>query len=209
MFLSILLQLPLKIDIIKHVKEIDGKSTAIHAAILASADVSIYTYPDIPNYENERDSTVCHNAFCFYFKHHLISPQICINGQVLIFPSHDCTNVHGIFNNHVKLQCETPIWRPPGYNEGTLLMHRLNEVDDDEHTEVSNHQYFTVANLPIKRAVFIDSTWNQSRGIYKDTRINSLQSVVLQHRLSQFWRHQKNSPRWFLATIEGIRHRSQ
>lgn len=53
-----LLQLPIKIDIIKHKKETDGKSTAVHAAILASDDVSIYTYPDIPDYENEHDTTV-------------------------------------------------------------------------------------------------------------------------------------------------------
>lgn len=28
--------------------------------------------------------------------------------------------------------------------------------------------------------------------------------MKLQIRLSQFWRHQKGSPRWFLATIEAI-----
>lgn len=28
--------------------------------------------------------------------------------------------------------------------------------------------------------------------------------IKLQIRLSQFWRHQKGSPRWFLATIEAI-----
>lgn len=28
--------------------------------------------------------------------------------------------------------------------------------------------------------------------------------VKLQIRLTQFWRHQKGSPRWFLATIEAI-----
>jgi hypothetical protein len=27
------------------------------------------------------------------------------------------------------------------------------------------------ARLPITKAVFIDSTWNQSRGIYKDQRV--------------------------------------
>lgn len=31
-----------------------------------------------------------------------------------------------------------------------------------------------------------------------------LPCVKLQIRLSQFWRHQKGSPRWFLATIEAI-----
>lgn len=46
-----LLQLPIKIDIIKHAKEIDGKSTAVHAAVLASQDVQIYTYPCIPDYD--------------------------------------------------------------------------------------------------------------------------------------------------------------
>lgn len=42
-------QLPIKIDIIKHPQEIDGKSTAIHGCILAPEDVKIYTYPDLPD----------------------------------------------------------------------------------------------------------------------------------------------------------------
>lgn len=33
---------------------------------------------------------------------------------------------------------------------------------------------------------------------------SDLPCIVLQSRLSQFWRHQKNSPRWYLATIEAI-----
>ena len=28
--------------------------------------------------------------------------------------------------------------------------------------------------------------------------------MVLKSRISQFWRHQKDSPRWYLATIESI-----
>lgn len=31
-----------------------------------------------------------------------------------------------------------------------------------------------------------------------------LPCIVLKSRTSQFWRHQKNSPRWYLATIEAI-----
>nr|CAI5860172.1 unnamed protein product [Callosobruchus analis] len=58
--------------------------------------------------------------------------------------------------------------------------------------------------LPVSKAVFIDSTWNQSKGIYKDERINKLPCVVIQNRISQFWRHQKGSPRWYLATVEAI-----
>lgn len=53
-------QLPIQIDIIKHQREVDGKSTAIHAAILAPANVSIYTYPNIPDYNSTDDAkTVC------------------------------------------------------------------------------------------------------------------------------------------------------
>lgn len=63
---------------------------------------------------------------------------------------------------------------------------------------------YGVCDLPIERAIFIDSTWNQSKGIYKDERINSLKCVVLQNRISQFWRHQRGSPRWYLSTIEAI-----
>uniref|UniRef100_A0ABI7Y7S4 tRNA-uridine aminocarboxypropyltransferase 1 n=1 Tax=Felis catus TaxID=9685 RepID=A0ABI7Y7S4_FELCA len=50
-------QLPLKIDIIKHPNETDGKSTAVHAKLLAPEFVNIYTYPCIPEYE-EKDHEV-------------------------------------------------------------------------------------------------------------------------------------------------------
>uniref|UniRef100_A0A673ZWR4 tRNA-uridine aminocarboxypropyltransferase 1 n=1 Tax=Salmo trutta TaxID=8032 RepID=A0A673ZWR4_SALTR len=51
-------KLPIKIDIIKHPSEVDGKSTAIHAKILAPDDVTIYTYPCIPEYEDDTDKVV-------------------------------------------------------------------------------------------------------------------------------------------------------
>ncbi|KAK7078621.1 DTW domain-containing protein 1 [Halocaridina rubra] len=44
------LKLPCKVDILKHPKEIDGKSTAVHAAVIAPEDVRIFVYPDIPDY---------------------------------------------------------------------------------------------------------------------------------------------------------------
>lgn len=129
---------------------------------------------------------------------------------MLIFPSPTCTNVHGIFDRHVRLKRAEPLPCQSGYNASTLLKHRLCEIEEDldqiELISIANetvHQHYTLDNFPIKRAVFIDSTWNQCRGIYKDSRLNRLQTVVIQHRLSQFWRHQKNSPRWYLATIEG------
>ena len=44
--------LPCKIDIIKHPREVDGKSTATHAKVICPADVRIFTCPDIPNYDD-------------------------------------------------------------------------------------------------------------------------------------------------------------
>jgi hypothetical protein len=46
------LKLPIKIDIIKHEGERDGKSTALHAKILAPDDVDVYGWKSMPEYEN-------------------------------------------------------------------------------------------------------------------------------------------------------------
>ncbi|CAD5119248.1 unnamed protein product [Dimorphilus gyrociliatus] len=43
--------LPLKIDIIKHSREVDGKSTAVHAKVLSPDDVTIHTFPSFPDYD--------------------------------------------------------------------------------------------------------------------------------------------------------------
>lgn len=43
-------------DIIKHAKEIDGKSTSAHAAVLAPDDVTIYTFPCIPDYDHTKEN---------------------------------------------------------------------------------------------------------------------------------------------------------
>lgn len=115
----------------------------------------------------------------------------------------------GIFDEHVRLENDEDLQLPKGINRSTLLRHRLNEVsihDDrrDASTQSRNQSTFTCENLPIKRAVIIDSTWNQCKGIFNDRRLKQLKTVVLQNRLSQFWRHQKGSPRWYLSTIEGV-----
>ena len=36
-------------------KEVDGKSTAIHAKVIAPGDVRIFTYPDMPEYLTTSD----------------------------------------------------------------------------------------------------------------------------------------------------------
>lgn len=52
------LQLPFKIDIIKHPREIAGKSTAVHAAVLCPEDVTIYTHPALPDYSTHTNDVV-------------------------------------------------------------------------------------------------------------------------------------------------------
>ncbi|XP_043260443.1 tRNA-uridine aminocarboxypropyltransferase 1 [Colletes gigas] len=141
-------KLPIKIDIIKHAREIDGKSTAIHAAVLAPDDVRIYTYPDFPEILDKEKT-------------------------VLIFPSQTGISIESLFENKFK----------QGNNR---IINRTKNT------------------FPIKRAIFIDSTWHQTKTIYKDQRLRDLQCVILKSRISQFWRHQKKSPRWYLATIEAI-----
>ncbi|RZB70344.1 DTW domain-containing protein 1 [Asbolus verrucosus] len=168
-------KLPLKIDIIKHKHEIDGKSTAGHAAILAPYDVSIYTYPDIPDYSDEN--------------------------VVLIFPSQQAISIDQLvkensYDSIVNRNSEPLEELPKGFNRSTLMKTALKTCDP---ITVNNSNY-----LPINRAIFIDSTWNQSKGIFKDNRIKKIPCVVIQNRISQFWRHQKGSPRWYLATIEAI-----
>ncbi|CAK1548468.1 unnamed protein product [Leptosia nina] len=167
--------LPIKVDIIKHKHEIDGKSTSAHAAVLAPNDVRVFTYPEIPQYDkNER--------------------------VVLLYPGADAYTVQELYSGRNKSQTYSEkllAELPHGYNVGTL-MRKVYDNDD------KGNKIYHVEELPIDRLVIIDSTWNQSRGIFADIRLQNLQKVVLQHRLSQFWRHQKGSPRWYLSTIEAL-----
>lgn len=168
--------MPVKIDIIKHKHEVDGKSTASHAALLAREDVTIYTYPNIPDYSNQE--------------------------VVLIFPGQNAISVSQLVSvdGVEKLQNFTtqPLDElPEGYNRSTL-MQKIPKTRRENGFVRQN------GSLPITKAVFIDSTWHQCKSIYKDEKIKAIPCVVLQNRISQFWRHQKNSPRWYLATIEAI-----
>lgn len=121
--------------------------------------------------------------------------------MILIFPSYSSIEVSQLFNNNyedIKNIKTTNITElPKGYNKTTLRRYASLPHDKISRLEL-------LKELPITRAIFIDSTWTQSKGIYKDDRIRNIPSVVLQNRISQFWRHQKGSPRWYLATIEAI-----
>ncbi|KAI8393472.1 DTW domain-containing protein [Radiomyces spectabilis] len=46
------LKLPVHLDVVKHEQELDGKSTAIHARVIANEDVDIYNWQSMPKLEN-------------------------------------------------------------------------------------------------------------------------------------------------------------
>ncbi|KAI5635350.1 DTW domain-containing protein [Phthorimaea operculella] len=167
-------KLPIKVDIIKHRREIDGKSTAAHAAVLAPEDVTVYTFPEVPKYEND-------------------------GRTVLLYPGTDARSVRELFTGKPSSVTYTEhrlAELPAGYNVGTLMTKIF--IKD------TSSEIYHVDKLPIDRVVLIDSTWNQSRGIFADERLQRIPKIVLQNRISQFWRHQKGSPRWYLSTVEAL-----
>lgn len=157
-----------------------GKSTSPHATILAPDDATIYIYPDIPDYSKEEGEVV------------------------LVFPASKSVSISSLFKGN-KIDYKENHGLTPGYTIPTLLTRNLNEVIDQERSgSDQTTKKYTLDNLPFKRVVFIDSTWKQCRGIYKDPRVSSLKSCVIQNRVTKFWRHQKGSPIWYLSTIEAI-----
>lgn len=176
---------PFKIDIIKHKKELVGKSTSCHAKLVAPDDVEIFEYPSIPDYKEE-------------------------DKAVLIFVSPDSVDIKSLFRGHKKLKLKQNYGFAKGSKPSTLLKKNLSEIVDDEALEeyesnVVPNQTYSLENLPIKKAVFIDSTWSQCRGMFKDERLKNLTCVIIQNRHTRYWRpNGSDHPSWFLATIEAI-----
>lgn len=56
------------VDSIKHHKELDGKSTAIHAKIIAQDDVDVHTWPEVPDFTDpERTLLLFPGPVSFFF----------------------------------------------------------------------------------------------------------------------------------------------
>jgi DTW domain len=178
-------QLPIKIDIIKHRQEVHGKSTSSHARMIAPDYCKIYEYPDIPDYSAEHEDVV------------------------LIFPSTKSVSISSLFKGVSTSDFIENQGLESGFHVGTMQKKNLDDILSDEGRDKltaddEKPKQYTLENLPFKRAVFIDSTWKQCRGIYKDPRINSLKSCIIQNRITKFWRTQKGAPKWYLSTIEAI-----
>lgn len=175
-------KLPVKIDIIKHPNETDGKSTAIHAKILAPNDVTIYTYPCIPDYE--------------------------IDKVVLVFPGPDAVSVRDMMQ---CLHDSSDTRSHDSSDEHCVKRMKREEGQDATQTDKSpksGTQDETKGSesrvYPLQRVVFIDSTWNQTNKISTDERLQDFVKVELTTRKTCFWRSQKGKPDTYLATIEAI-----
>uniref|UniRef100_A0AAV2LTV1 tRNA-uridine aminocarboxypropyltransferase 1 n=1 Tax=Knipowitschia caucasica TaxID=637954 RepID=A0AAV2LTV1_KNICA len=136
-----LLKLPVKIDIIKHPNETDGKSTAIHAKILAPDDVTIYTYPCIPEYDQDQ--------------------------VVLVFPGPKAVAVHNMIQS-LRERAQDPSAEPR-----RKRLRAASLSDCPTHGEGDRGAGQTKA-LPLRKVVFIDSTWNQTNKISTDERLQGL-----------------------------------
>ncbi|KAM8894751.1 tRNA-uridine aminocarboxypropyltransferase 1 [Spinachia spinachia] len=175
------IKLPVKIDIIKHPNETDGKSTAVHAKILAPGDVTIHTYPCVPDYERGK--------------------------VVLVFPGPGSVSVQEMMQCLREMADSRP--RGSSYEpaakrrkseevQGPTHSAENSESSPDEATGLESRTY------PLQRVVFIDSTWNQTNKISTDERLQDLLRVELKTRKTCFWRSQKGKPDTYLATIEAI-----
>ncbi|XP_023229168.1 DTW domain-containing protein 1-like [Centruroides sculpturatus] len=175
------LKLPVKIDIIKHPREVDGKSTSAHAAILAPDDVKVYVYPEFPDYAKEK--------------------------VILIFPGKNAMHLSDYFEENMSkfdqgnLECDkNKLFHnnlPPNSCRKTSNTQEITNCQNMQRNQF-NH------NLPFDKVVFIDSTWKQTKQIYSNECIRSLPCIMLTSHRSLFWRHQRNKPPNYLSTIEAI-----
>ncbi|KAF4792896.1 hypothetical protein TURU_117172 [Turdus rufiventris] len=173
------MQLPLKIDIIKHPNETDGKSTAVHAKLLAPDDVTIYKYPCIPEYEKKR---------------HEIA---------LVFPGPNSVSVKDIAFHLQKYTKKGVCASDNDCSSEPLLKQAKIEPEEEKNPNecISSSRS---ESTRLKKIIFIDSTWNQTNKIITDERLQGLLQIELKTRKTCFWRHQKGKPDTYLSTIEAI-----
>ncbi|XP_029354225.1 tRNA-uridine aminocarboxypropyltransferase 1 [Echeneis naucrates] len=173
-----LIKLPVKIDIIKHPNETDGKSTAIHAKILSPTDVTIYTYPCIPEFEKEK--------------------------VVLVFPGPGAVSVQAMMQCLLDRTDSRSYGEPCMKRLKRDEVQDATYTDKSLESGTQNEAKGSSRVFPLQRVVFIDSTWNQTNKISTDERLQDLLQVELKMRKTCFWRHQKGKPDTYLSTIEAI-----
>lgn len=224
-------KLPIKIDIIKHPGEVDGKSTAAHAAVLSSQDVTIYTYPCIPEYKNKDKVIMVFPGESAISLQQLASKlcrnpdsQCCkkITQQMMSITKRKreaddkVSKVDNKVDNdlddmtpescndetkHLSSSKENHVQKNGSYSNRTLDM---EQVTDCISRDTVKPQNCMDSDMNLERVVFLDSTWNQTRTICMDERLKGIQCVELKMHKTKFWRHQKDVPDTYLSTIEAI-----
>ncbi|KAH9405550.1 DTW domain-containing protein 1 [Tyrophagus putrescentiae] len=180
------ISLPVRIDIVKHAQEVDGKTTATHAVVLAPNEVRIFTYPNLPDDWPEDPNKI-----------------------LLVFPRKGTTLTISQYLNEYF----SSLLHPDAEKGNHLVKDDSKEVGDESAAAVDSggkskrtpppwpsHLFA----FPFERVVFIDSTWRQSKSIAKDPRIQCLPAVVIDSEKTRFWRSNMDRPAHFLSTIEAI-----
>ncbi|XP_061172718.1 tRNA-uridine aminocarboxypropyltransferase 1-like [Saccostrea echinata] len=215
-------KLPLKIDIIKHPNECDGKSTSAHAAVLAPDDVHVYTYPCIPEYPDQSKVVLV-----FPGKKSLTLEEMA-NTLSTCDTKQNVDTISGsgkdsFSRSLVKDQNDTSTYNMKGNNskpgdlsdegkgnnsdeskldENADMSPLKRKVEEDQGSQKKQRTFKRAP--PFERAIFIDSTWKQTKGIIADDRLKDLTCVQLKSRETKFWRHQKDNPATYLSTIEAV-----
>lgn len=171
------IKLPWKIDIIKHPKEVDGKSTAIHAALLAPDHVKIYTYPTIPTYSK-------------YDK------------ILLVFPNKKASTMEEVFDSGIVEPGKKRSNDGDACDVKTKCSKSENGAGLDDKSSESIPIHSKLAKFD--KIIFIDCTWGQAYGIATDERIKNIPTVKLGDQNTVYWRHNDEMPFTYLATIEAI-----
>ncbi|XP_046897295.1 tRNA-uridine aminocarboxypropyltransferase 1 isoform X3 [Hypomesus transpacificus] len=150
-------RLPVKIDIIKHPSEVDGKSTAIHAKILAPDDVTIYTYPCIPEFEGERHKVV------------------------LVFPGPGSVSMEDM-KQRLRHMADRRSADSPEEPHPKRLRCEKTPAEDPRLGAPHVAEGPGSGAGPLLRVVFIDSTWNQTNRIITDERLQGNCDKLLLHK---------------------------
>lgn len=221
-------KLPIKIDIIKHQNECDGKSTSAHAAVLAPDDVRVFTYPCIPEYPDPSKVVLV-----FPGKNSFTLEELARNSGSK--PKDTDNNSGNNAQNSCRVSSEIGQNEYPSKNlKDNNPVNRIssdkgsNPTSEDPCSQVtaSGHvpeksspykrkaeetegekpkkQKTSSREPPFERAVFIDSTWKQTKGIIADDRLKDMTCIQLKSRETKFWRHQKDNPATYLSTIEAV-----
>ncbi|XP_060598738.1 tRNA-uridine aminocarboxypropyltransferase 1-like [Ruditapes philippinarum] len=227
-------KLPIKIDVIKHPSEVDGKSTAVHAAVIAPDDVTVYTYPCIPDYDIDKTVLVFPGESSITLAD--LAHKLNGNSNKSMGKRNVCSDHEDSGSPHKRSRLEsTEISSQEKLNEENVLGKedkqeekscdnlaseqtcgsKEKENNDGDRVSAGNSDnkqesqtlcsgLELVPSCKLERVVFVDSTWNQTKTICSDERLRGLQCIELKTRETKFWRHQKDIPNTYLSTIEAI-----